>query len=97
MTGRDDGCLLHLTLMSTDDAAERIEGVRLAAEGLLAALGAPGVELVASTAVHCDSCGDDAPEADTPTEALAVAASLGWGHSPDGSDWCPSCWTEAKP
>ena len=93
-----DDVLMRLHLKTTEGADERVEGVRDAAELLIQELGAPGVKLTVRVPILCDSCGIESPTAATVTEALALAASLGWGHAPEtGDDWCPSCWQAAKP
>ena len=96
MSRPTDDTLMRLHMKTAEGADERLEGVRAATELLMQELSALGVKLIVRVPILCDSCGAESPPAATVMEALAVAASLGWGHSPDGSDWCPSCWIEAK-
>lgn len=88
---------LHITMKSTADADERLEGVRAAAERLYRALGSQSRVAAARVAMRCDSCGvESLTMTDTIEQAVALVTALGWCHSPDtGDDWCPSCL--AKP
>ena len=99
LRARADGTVPRIVLTyatpSTPCADERMEAVRVAAEGLFSSLGA-AVPLTARVWIICDTCGAEGPQADTLGDALAIRPP-GWRHTDDGADYCTDCGRSATP
>ena len=86
----DRGTAVSLTYSPADDL-DGIDAATRALRDLMIALGAPAESLIAEICMSCDGCDTVTDHRPTAAEALALALSLGWEHTPGEGDYCPCC------
>lgn len=92
MNDQPERAALHVNIPSTGNPDERFAEMRDDLNDLIEALGAEGVKLgITGIRVHCDTCHEGGPVADSFASALGAAVLAGWTHRPDGTDECPDC------